>query len=378
MSQYAHPRRKPFRSHATSMLCIDDAVAGLRVRRKTKRVQEARAGVLGRRLTCTCVSCILTGSVPNQATVEGRPQPPPLGALIFSCNGRGLNLYGEPNYDSATLASFVPVPASGMFCNGARALGEALSADEEETLHEAQPSRADLTAHYPPLISPRMSDKLWSARGMPEWVHAWAILSNKRAALRCVCAAQGRSGRLASRPTCTASLLRWASSGSSWKQMNDGPLATRFGWTDCKKGCLRDINAIRLFPITNSVYFPTDGTSQWLSAVTNAAYSRAPQLGLGARAKKHCAACATCSSASASAAMSAPVGVADPLRSGAKPALTADTGSGSRALPAAQHALHVSSCGKFRQACCTRLAHLLQCRRRLALKIRSALAPCGR
>jgi small ligand-binding sensory domain FIST len=55
----------------------------------------------------------------NQATVEGRPQPPPLGTLIFSCNGRGVNLYGEPNYDSTTLASFVPVPTSGMFCNGA-------------------------------------------------------------------------------------------------------------------------------------------------------------------------------------------------------------------------------------------------------------------
>lgn len=60
----------------------------------------------------------------------------------------------------------------------------------------------------------------------------------------------------------------------------------------------------------------------------------APQRVLGARAKKRCAACATCSSASASAAMSAPVGVAAPLRAGARPALTADTGSGSRALPA--------------------------------------------
>ncbi len=57
-----------------------------------------------------------------QATVEARAQAPPLGLLIFSCNGRGQALYGEPNYDSSTLASFVPVPASGMFCNGARNL----------------------------------------------------------------------------------------------------------------------------------------------------------------------------------------------------------------------------------------------------------------
>ena len=50
--------------------------------------------------------------------MEGRQQPPPFGALMFSCNGRGQNLYREENYDSRTLAAFVPVPFSGMFCNG--------------------------------------------------------------------------------------------------------------------------------------------------------------------------------------------------------------------------------------------------------------------
>ncbi len=53
-----------------------------------------------------------------QATLEGKAQPPAFGALVFTCNGRGMNLYGEPNYDSATLASYVPVPLSGIFCNG--------------------------------------------------------------------------------------------------------------------------------------------------------------------------------------------------------------------------------------------------------------------
>ena len=54
----------------------------------------------------------------SQASLEARQQPPPFGALIFTCNGRGQNLYQEANYDSQTLASFVPVPFSGMFCNG--------------------------------------------------------------------------------------------------------------------------------------------------------------------------------------------------------------------------------------------------------------------
>ncbi|KAK9902118.1 hypothetical protein WJX75_004921 [Coccomyxa subellipsoidea] len=53
-----------------------------------------------------------------QATLEGKAQPPAFGALVFSCNGRGVGLYGEPNYDSTTLASYVPVPLSGIFCNG--------------------------------------------------------------------------------------------------------------------------------------------------------------------------------------------------------------------------------------------------------------------
>jgi small ligand-binding sensory domain FIST len=57
-----------------------------------------------------------------QATLEGKAQPPAFGALVFSCNGRGVGLYGEPNYDSTTLASYVPVPLSGIFCNGVACL----------------------------------------------------------------------------------------------------------------------------------------------------------------------------------------------------------------------------------------------------------------
>ena len=51
--------------------------------------------------------------------MEGEPQARPVGALMFSCNGRGEGLFGEPGFDSRTLASFLPVPSSGFFCNGA-------------------------------------------------------------------------------------------------------------------------------------------------------------------------------------------------------------------------------------------------------------------
>jgi small ligand-binding sensory domain FIST len=32
------------------------------------------------------------------------------GAVLFACNGRGQGLFAEPNYDSATFASYIPVP----------------------------------------------------------------------------------------------------------------------------------------------------------------------------------------------------------------------------------------------------------------------------
>jgi small ligand-binding sensory domain FIST len=44
---------------------------------------------------------------------------PPAGALLFSCLGRGVRLYGEPGHDSnAFLRTVGSVPLTGFFCNG--------------------------------------------------------------------------------------------------------------------------------------------------------------------------------------------------------------------------------------------------------------------
>ena len=41
------------------------------------------------------------------------------GALLFSCLGRGENLYGEPNFDTGALKKhFDDLPVGGFFCNG--------------------------------------------------------------------------------------------------------------------------------------------------------------------------------------------------------------------------------------------------------------------
>lgn len=43
----------------------------------------------------------------------------PAGALLFSCLGRGHNLYGEPDHDSRALHEHLgPLPVGGFFCNG--------------------------------------------------------------------------------------------------------------------------------------------------------------------------------------------------------------------------------------------------------------------
>lgn len=41
------------------------------------------------------------------------------GALLFSCTGRGIGLYGVPDHDSAMFRNLVgPLPLGGFFCNG--------------------------------------------------------------------------------------------------------------------------------------------------------------------------------------------------------------------------------------------------------------------
>lgn len=43
----------------------------------------------------------------------------PLGAFVFSCNGRGLNLFGEPDHDIKLIQKYIgPIPAAGFFCAG--------------------------------------------------------------------------------------------------------------------------------------------------------------------------------------------------------------------------------------------------------------------
>jgi small ligand-binding sensory domain FIST len=40
------------------------------------------------------------------------------GALLFSCNGRGQGLFGEPDHDAGLVDELLAVPAAGVFCQG--------------------------------------------------------------------------------------------------------------------------------------------------------------------------------------------------------------------------------------------------------------------
>jgi small ligand-binding sensory domain FIST len=44
---------------------------------------------------------------------------PPLGALMFSCCGRGRGLFGRPNHDAAAAVERLgPIPLAGFFAQG--------------------------------------------------------------------------------------------------------------------------------------------------------------------------------------------------------------------------------------------------------------------
>lgn len=50
---------------------------------------------------------------------HARHRHPPLGALMFSCCGRGQGLFGTPNHDAATaLARLGSIPLAGFFAQG--------------------------------------------------------------------------------------------------------------------------------------------------------------------------------------------------------------------------------------------------------------------
>ena len=52
------------------------------------------------------------------ASLAGTPRPPPLGLLVFTCNGRGRALYRAPHYDTTALCQAVPVAPAGFFAAG--------------------------------------------------------------------------------------------------------------------------------------------------------------------------------------------------------------------------------------------------------------------
>jgi small ligand-binding sensory domain FIST len=43
---------------------------------------------------------------------------PPGGALLFSCSGRGSQMFSRPDHDARELAGLLGVPTAGIFCQG--------------------------------------------------------------------------------------------------------------------------------------------------------------------------------------------------------------------------------------------------------------------
>ena len=172
-----------------------------------------------------------------QLAMEGQAQAPPVGALIFSCNGRGVGLFGEPDFDSRTLASFLPVPSSGFFCNGA--LAKKVAGMSEAASVQAGPmsgqspviaccrAPSDICLHSYNMklghILLCIVWRVWSGGGSQRQ-HAAACSMGVCAASLCLssselqikmCCVQARSARSARQRTCMASRPLLASCAST-------------------------------------------------------------------------------------------------------------------------------------------------------------------
>jgi len=55
----------------------------------------------------------------RRALAEVTRQGDPSGALVFTCNGRGTNMFAEPDHDARLVADEIGSPAlAGFFCGG--------------------------------------------------------------------------------------------------------------------------------------------------------------------------------------------------------------------------------------------------------------------
>lgn len=62
---------------------------------------------------------LMLGRSETAAERTTRPDDAAMGAVLFSCLGRGARLYGQPHHDVTVLKSLVgDIPVAGFFCNG--------------------------------------------------------------------------------------------------------------------------------------------------------------------------------------------------------------------------------------------------------------------
>ncbi len=55
----------------------------------------------------------------RESLADVRKEPPPAGALLFTCNGRGTRMFDGPNHDAALVGEMLPdVPVAGFFAAG--------------------------------------------------------------------------------------------------------------------------------------------------------------------------------------------------------------------------------------------------------------------
>ncbi|HEY9887662.1 MAG TPA: FIST N-terminal domain-containing protein [Candidatus Obscuribacterales bacterium] len=99
-----------------NLLGVDPRIGAIAIGDRIRAGQRIQFHLRDARTSADDLEALLTR---YQRQMQSDPQVAPMGALMFSCMGRGEGLYQQPNFDSHLFNQYVGrVPLSGFFCGG--------------------------------------------------------------------------------------------------------------------------------------------------------------------------------------------------------------------------------------------------------------------
>ncbi len=98
-----------------NLMGVDPRVGAMAIGDRVRPGQRIQFHLRDSRTSAEDLKGLLSG---HQKLTETTAPVATEGALIFSCLGRGENLYGQPDFDSNLFREYFKIPLTGFFCNG--------------------------------------------------------------------------------------------------------------------------------------------------------------------------------------------------------------------------------------------------------------------